>query len=122
MPDFFNQVVKIGWEGSAPELLHLLLDTEQRLGRERPQDQAKGPVARTLDLDLLLFGGEIWNLPELTVPHPRMFKRVFVLIPILEIWEQGVDQIPGENDPIEFMNSCLKALIWNMDGDHITQK
>ena len=66
---------------TAPDLLLALQQLEQRAGRERPYRNAP----RTLDLDLLLYGDARIDSPSLTVPHPRMMERAFVLIPLAEI-------------------------------------
>ena len=58
-----------------------LLDIERELGRERLQK--KGP--RTIDIDILLFGNLVMNSPQLTIPHPAMSERRFVLAPFAEI-------------------------------------
>ena len=80
-PDFVNAVAKIETELTARQLLEELLTAEARAGRERPFPGAP----RTLDLDLLLYGNEIIDEPGLTVPHPRMHERAFVLLPLAEI-------------------------------------
>lgn len=69
------------------ELLGVLREVERQLGRERPRDGANRPgsPSRTLDLDLLLYGDEVIDLPDLTVPHPRMHQRRFVLAPLAEV-------------------------------------
>jgi 2-amino-4-hydroxy-6-hydroxymethyldihydropteridine diphosphokinase len=79
--DFLNSVFKIGWKGEPVELLSLLETVEQRMGRKR--DVLLGP--RTLDLDILLFGDLVLETSRLTIPHPRLHERKFVLIPCLEI-------------------------------------
>jgi 2-amino-4-hydroxy-6-hydroxymethyldihydropteridine diphosphokinase len=81
-PPFLNMVVELGGALPKPEeLLAQLLRIEQSLGRIR--DQEKGP--RTIDLDLLLFGNEIHKSQFLTVPHPRLEHRRFVLVPLAEL-------------------------------------
>lgn len=80
-PDYVNAVAALGTTLSAQELLHLLQGIEQRHGRSRPYRNAP----RTLDLDLLLFGNEQINTPELIVPHPRMHERAFVLQPLTDL-------------------------------------
>ena len=80
-PDFINAVVEVQTALSAPELLDALLSIETEAGRERPWPNAP----RTLDLDLLLYGGARIDSPRLTVPHPRMNERAFVLVPLSEI-------------------------------------
>ncbi len=80
-PDYVNAVVEISTTLSAPELLLHLQELENRAGRERPYLNAP----RTLDLDLLLFGQANITSQCLTVPHPRMWQRAFVLVPLAEI-------------------------------------
>ena len=84
-PFFTNQVVELacGPDARAETLLEALLDTEQTLGRVRKGAARFGP--RTVDLDLLLFGNEVMNNERLTLPHPRMLERAFVLVPLAEI-------------------------------------
>ncbi|MDM0112988.1 2-amino-4-hydroxy-6-hydroxymethyldihydropteridine diphosphokinase [Variovorax sp. J22R133] len=80
-PDFINAVVAIE-TGLAPlDLLALLQALELRAGRERSYKNAP----RTLDLDLLIHGNEVMDTPTLTLPHPRMHQRAFVLVPLAEI-------------------------------------
>ncbi len=82
-PWFANQVVKLscGNQWTSRNLLETLLTIESDLGRVRTERW--GP--RSIDLDLLLFGSEISDDPRVTLPHPRMQERAFVLIPLLEI-------------------------------------
>jgi len=80
-PDFLNCVLKIRWAGSPLELLALLASVEAQQGRRR--DVPCGP--RTLDLDILLFDDLLLDTPDLTIPHPRLQDRRFVLVPCLEI-------------------------------------
>jgi 2-amino-4-hydroxy-6-hydroxymethyldihydropteridine diphosphokinase len=92
-PLFLNGVVALETTLSAGELLDRLLAVEQRFGRVRtPGDH--GP--RTLDLDLLLYGGETIDEPGLTVPHPRLHERRFVLEPLAEVAPGLV--VPGRGD------------------------
>ncbi len=79
---YLNAVVVIDTELSPRELLERCLEIELEAGRERAERW--GP--RTLDLDLLLYGGQRIEEDELTVPHPRMTERRFVLDPLLEAW------------------------------------
>jgi 2-amino-4-hydroxy-6-hydroxymethyldihydropteridine diphosphokinase len=88
-PDFVNAVAEIETAIGARALLEALLALEARFGRERPSPGA----ARTLDLDLLLYGERVIAEPGLTVPHPRMHERAFVLMPLAEIAPDIV--IPG---------------------------
>ena len=80
-PDFINAVVAIDTSLEALPLLHALLAIEARHGRVRSVPNAP----RTLDLDLLMHGDATMAGAELTLPHPRMHERAFVLLPLLEI-------------------------------------
>lgn len=84
-PWFLNQVVAakptLGPDFDAERLLRLLLAIEKEMGRERTM--ANGP--RLIDIDLLLYGDEIIARPKITVPHPRLHLRRFVLEPLCEI-------------------------------------
>jgi 2-amino-4-hydroxy-6-hydroxymethyldihydropteridine diphosphokinase len=80
-PDFINAVAALETCLAAPQLLEQLQAIENEAGRARPWRNAP----RTLDLDLLLYGDGRIESPQLTVPHPRMHARAFVLLPLAEI-------------------------------------
>ena len=80
-PDYVNAVAQLRTALAPQALLEVLLELEHRAGRQRPYRNAP----RTLDLDVLLYGDEQLNTPTLTVPHPRMGERAFVLLPLAEI-------------------------------------
>ncbi len=80
-PEFRNMAVLIGTSLPAEELLALCLDIERQSGRERRERW--GP--RTLDIDILTYGGEVIDQPGLQIPHPRIAERAFVLAPLAEI-------------------------------------
>ena len=80
-PDYINAVASIKTQLSAHELLQQLFLIENTHGRERSYTNAP----RTLDLDLLLYGDQKIETAELTVPHPRMHLRAFVLQPLVEL-------------------------------------
>lgn len=80
-PDFVNAAAEVETGLSPRQLLEALLAMERRHGRVR--DFLNGP--RTLDLDVLLYGGLILHEHGLTLPHPRIGERAFVLLPLLEI-------------------------------------
>lgn len=80
-PDFLNMVAKLDTDLDATTLLHQLLRIEDAQGRVRTQ--VWGP--RVLDLDLLLYGNDTVAQPELTVPHPEIPNRDFVLRPLLDL-------------------------------------
>ena len=81
-PRFLNGAAALDTTLESRELLDRLLDVEQRFGRVRVPGE-HGP--RTLDLDLLLYGDEQIDEPGLTVPHPRLHERRFVLEPLAEL-------------------------------------
>jgi len=85
-PDYLNAVAEIATTLTAPALLDALQAIEQAAGRERPYRNAP----RTLDLDLLMFGEAHMHSARLTLPHPRMNERAFVLVPLAEIAPQTV--------------------------------
>jgi 2-amino-4-hydroxy-6-hydroxymethyldihydropteridine diphosphokinase len=80
-PNFVNAVIKISSNLNPQELLDKLLNIENIAGRIR--DKKNGP--RILDLDILLFNDFILDKDSLTIPHPRMHERLFVLIPLKDI-------------------------------------
>ncbi len=88
-PDYINAVVELDTELSASDLLDYLQAIENEQGRERKIKWG----ARTLDLDILLFGDEIINDDRLQVPHVEMHHRGFVLLPLNEIFSDCM--IPG---------------------------
>jgi 2-amino-4-hydroxy-6-hydroxymethyldihydropteridine diphosphokinase len=79
--DYVNAVASLDTALTPLQLLQALRAIEEDFGRARPHRNAP----RTLDLDLLLYGEEIIRSETLTVPHPRMTQRAFVLIPLLQI-------------------------------------
>lgn len=85
-PEYVNAVVEVVTRLEPLALLRLLQDMELRAGRVRPYRNAP----RTLDLDLLLHGETCVDTPELSLPHPRMWSRAFVLLPLAEIAPQLV--------------------------------
>ncbi len=93
-PRFLNAAVAIQTELQPTELLDQLLAIEREFGRDRSQTPAKGP--RTLDLDLLLMGNSILNEERLTLPHPEMANRRFVLAPLAEIAAGAVHPVLGK--------------------------
>jgi 2-amino-4-hydroxy-6-hydroxymethyldihydropteridine diphosphokinase len=93
-PDYDNAVARIGTSLSPAELLAHCLDIERQLGRERRERW--GP--RTIDLDLILFADCVVDEPGLTLPHPRLRERLFVLVPLNEIAPINL-QLPGD-EPI----------------------
>ena len=101
-PDFINAVARIETGLSAPQLLQALQSLERAAGRERPYANAP----RTLDLDILLYGDARIDSPQLSVPHPRMRGRAFVLYPLADVGPERVsadDLLAVQGQPIEVL-------------------
>lgn len=79
--DFINCAVEIDWEGTPRELLQFLNGIESSMGRAR--NEANGP--RVIDLDILLYGNQIINEDDLTIPHKELHRRKFAIMPCIEI-------------------------------------
>ncbi len=113
-PDFINAVVALEVIDTAAlspqELLAALFAIESRFGRQRSVPNA----ARTLDLDLLLYDDTVLDGPQLTLPHPRMHQRAFVLAPLLEVSLApagiGID-IPGHGAASALLAACADQAI-----------
>jgi 2-amino-4-hydroxy-6-hydroxymethyldihydropteridine diphosphokinase len=99
-PDFVNAVAQLETTLEAQQLLAELQQIEARHGRKR--SFANAP--RTLDLDLLLYGDSIQSSDTLTLPHPRMHERAFVLEPLMEIAEGT--RIPGKGPAKDLLRAC----------------
>jgi 2-amino-4-hydroxy-6-hydroxymethyldihydropteridine diphosphokinase len=91
-PDYVNAVIEVRTTLGPRALLHALHSIERRARRRRDLEAWRN-AARTLDLDLLLYGRRRVRVPGLTVPHPRMHQRAFVLRPLVDI--AAVATIPG---------------------------
>ena len=93
-PRFLNAVAA-GTTRLAPrELLAVVHGIERSLGRNRSAEQRRGP--RTIDVDIVLYEGHLSDDPDLTLPHPRLAERAFVLVPLLELSPDLVDPRTGE--------------------------
>jgi 2-amino-4-hydroxy-6-hydroxymethyldihydropteridine diphosphokinase len=104
-PDFVNAVAKIATGLSPQALLQALLNIEYQHGRERTFRNAP----RTLDLDVLLYDDLQLQEDDLTVPHPQMHRRAFVLQPLLEI-APGVS-IPGVGQAQQSLQGCQDQVL-----------
>ncbi|MCP2015056.1 2-amino-4-hydroxy-6-hydroxymethyldihydropteridine diphosphokinase [Deinococcus sp. HSC-46F16] len=91
-PDYLNAVLRLETELRPPGLLAGLHGLEAEAGRERRERWE----ARTLDLDLLLYGEEVWETPGLTLPHPRAWDRAFVLAPLADLAPERAHPVTGE--------------------------
>jgi 2-amino-4-hydroxy-6-hydroxymethyldihydropteridine diphosphokinase len=90
---YINGAARVETDLRPEELLAALLDVEKSLGRDRAREGHWG--ARTCDLDLLLFDQVVMTTAELTLPHPRMHQRRFVLAPLAEIAPEVVHPVLG---------------------------
>ena len=80
-PDYLNAVIEVRADGTARELLEACRRVEDALGRVRAERWG----ARTIDVDILTFGEQVVDEPDLVIPHPRMHERGFVLVPLGEL-------------------------------------
>jgi 2-amino-4-hydroxy-6-hydroxymethyldihydropteridine diphosphokinase len=87
-PPYLNAVVRVEDDRGARALLALCLAVERAAGRERPTGKVK--AARTIDLDLLLYGDAVIDEPGLRVPHAAMLERAFVLVPLAHVAAPGL--------------------------------
>lgn len=108
--DYVNAVAALDTELPPLVLLEQLLQIEQAHGRERLATSRNGP--RTLDLDLLLYGDRVFQQPGLTLPHPRMHERAFVLVPLAELAPDLL--IPGRGTVKSLLQPDFARLCWRL--------
>ena len=104
-PNYVNSVLEIQWQGNAEQLLVACLGLEAQLGRVRTTRNAPRPI----DVDVLLVGNQTVNTNELTVPHPRMHLRRFVLEPLLQL--NPAAEIPGKGLAKEYLPATLDQVV-----------
>ena len=110
-PDFINGVCALATTLAAEDLLHRLMAIEQEFGRQRSGEVGE---PRTLDLDLLLYGDRSIVTDQLTLPHPRLHERAFVLYPLSEIAPDLV--IPGHGRVLDLLKNCQHQRIARLPG------
>ena len=109
-PDFLNAVVALDSDLAPESMLALAQSLETAEGRERPHHNAP----RTLDVDLLMAGGLVLTGASLTLPHPRMHRRAFVLRPLLEIDPDAT--IAGQGAAAHWLDRCLDQPVERLGG------
>lgn len=113
-PDYINAVALLATQLHPIELLQQLQHIEKSQGRIRTDIRWE---ARTLDLDMLLYGEMCIQEPQLTIPHPRMHQRAFVLIPLYEIADKNL-WIPGIGRLEELFKTCNDSGVQRLMGDY----
>jgi len=116
-PDFTNAAAAIETTLEPLELLAALMQIERAHGRIRSTDGSERWGPRTLDLDILLYGGIHLDLPGLTIPHPHLHLRAFALVPLLEI-APDID-IPGLGPARNALELLPDAGIQKISGRHV---
>ena len=91
-PDFINMAAKIETDLNPQKLLSEIKNIERLLGRKK--NFSGGP--RIIDLDILFYGDKVLTTPDISIPHPRMTERAFVLVPLLEIGANVKHPLTGE--------------------------
>lgn len=112
VPNYWNVVVEFATDLEPLQLLELLQEQETQAGRVRVQRWASRP----LDLDLLLYDDAQIRLERLTIPHPELHRRAFVLVPFCEI--AGEVQVPGTQKTV----ATLLAQLPRVDGDVLERR
>ncbi|MGV8878321.1 MAG: 2-amino-4-hydroxy-6-hydroxymethyldihydropteridine diphosphokinase [Sphingobacteriaceae bacterium] len=108
-PDYLNQVIQIQTDKDPEMILNLILQIEKDLGRERKEKYG----SRTIDIDILFYGNQIIDLPDLKVPHPELHRRRFTLTPLAEI-------APGLMHPV--IEKSVLALCKQLKDDLVVKK
>lgn len=106
---FVNCVLEVRTDSDPKKLLKILLEIEKRMGRIR----TKKKISRVIDLDLLFYKGKIIKEKDITLPHPRLHKRRFILIPLAEI-------NPELYHPI--LKKSVKELLRSLTDEHRVEK
>lgn len=110
---FVNACIEIETDLDPHALLFTLHKIEKKFGRNRASERRWGP--RTLDLDMIAYDDVRIDKPELTLPHPRLFERAFVLVPLAEI---APDRLIGEQTPAQALARVSAAGIKRLPDLH----
>ncbi len=111
VPTFLNQVLVIDTVLKPLEILDKILKIEIMLGRNRQE----GYRNRTIDIDLLYYGDMVFNHPDLSIPHPRIIERRFVLKPLVEIAPKFVHPVLGLSN-LQLLDRCTDTLLVTVEG------
>ena len=109
---FLNGAIKLITALTPLELLKVCKRIEKRQGRKEAKRQGK-KISRVIDLDILFYGNEIINTKELTIPHPMIENRYFVLIPLMEIAEKFMHPVLGKSVKELYIDYCAPTSIRN---------
>jgi 2-amino-4-hydroxy-6-hydroxymethyldihydropteridine diphosphokinase len=108
-PPYLNAAARVETTHDAGTLLAVCLAVEQELGRVRPPGRPQAP--RTIDIDLLLFGAEVIDVPGLTVPHPRLLTRPFARVPLADVAEPDLRH-PVTGDRLDYARPQPSVRPW----------
>ncbi len=111
-PDYLNAALRIHTTLTCQALLEHCLAVERHLGRTRPVHQVR--AARTIDVDLLLFGNDVVNQPGLRVPHPELSVRAFVRVPLSAVAQPGLRH-PVTGIPLDVFTAPASGVMQTPD-------
>jgi 2-amino-4-hydroxy-6-hydroxymethyldihydropteridine diphosphokinase len=106
LDNFLNAVIEVETDLSPSELLHVCMEIERQLGRVRAEKWG----ARTMDIDVLMYGDEVVDLVDLVVPHPLLAERNFVLVPFAEVAGEVVHPV---------FQKSIRALLESSSDSHL---
>ena len=104
-PSFLNQAILLESSFNANQIMHLLLAIESKMGRVRTENM--GP--RTIDLDIIYFNNEVISNNLITIPHPKIFDRKFVLMPLVEIDPNFIHPVLNKSNTL-LLKECGDSL------------
>jgi 2-amino-4-hydroxy-6-hydroxymethyldihydropteridine diphosphokinase len=116
-PPFLNAVCQLTTTLTAEELLAVDKNIEAALGRIQSFRNAPRPI----DIDILFYGEQVINSPQLTIPHPRLEERAFVLVPLAEIAPDLVHPVSGltVQEMMQRLGSLKGVTRWNQEADDV---